>query len=238
MIFRIFSKLKAPIVSSTLFFIGIILSVGVLYVLPTYPSFIKIEVAYAIIGLTFLSGLSSVHLTARSVKQTVVYLKPKKEEEKTVTVVSESDNQLTLDSIEKILQSGQSVSQSIINDVCKQLQAGQAALYTAHDSVLKFSCGFAVSHDDFIKHEYKFSEGLIGRVAKDASSLYIDKLPEGYIIIFSGLGSSSPTYLVIIPLIHNEEVKGVLEVALFKPISKNTILQLENIGNAWAKAGL
>jgi len=111
-------------------------------------------------------------------------------------------------------------------------------LYTAHEATLKFSCGFAVSHDDFMKHEYKFGESLIGRVAKDAQSLYIDKLPEGYIIIFSGLGSSSPAHLAIIPIMHNEEIKGVLEIALFKPISKNTILQLENIGNAWAKAGL
>lgn len=238
MIFRILTKLKAPIVASTLFFTGIILSVGALYVLPAYPSLLKVEVVYAIVGLTFFAGLFSIHLTARSIKQTVVYLEPKKEEEKIITEVTESDNQLTLDSIEKILQSGQPVSQNIINNVCKQLQAGQAALYTTQESTLKFSCGYAVSNDDFIKHEYKFGEGLIGRVAKDARSLYIDKLPEGYIIIFSGLGSSSPAYLAIIPLLHKEEVKGVLEIALFQPVSKNTILQLENIGNAWAKAGL
>lgn len=238
MIFRIFTKLKAPIVSSTLFFTGIILSVGALYVFSIHPSFLKIEVVYALVGSTFFLGLASIHLTARSIKQTVVYLKPKKEQEKIITTVAELDNQLTLDSIEKILQSGQAVSQSIINDVCKQLQAGQAALYTAHESTLKFSCGFAVSNDDFIKHEYNFGESLIGRVAKDARTLYIDKLPENYIIIFSGLGSASPAYLVIIPLVHDEKVKGVLEIALFKPISKNTILQLENIGTAWAKAGL
>lgn len=238
MIFRIFTKLKAPIVTSTLFFTGIVVSVGALYVLPAYPSLMKIEMVYIIVGLTFFAGLFSIHFTARSVKQTVVYLEPKKEEEKIVTAVTESDNQLTLDSIERILQSGTRVSQSIINDVCKQLQAGQAALYIAHESTLTFSCGYAVSTDDFMKHEYNVGEGLIGRVAKEAHSLYIDKLPEGYIIIFSGLGSSSPTYLVIIPLVHNEEVKGVLEIALFNPISKNTILQLENIGNAWAKAGL
>lgn len=238
MIFRIFTKLKAPIVSSTLFFTGIVLSVGALYVLPAHPSFIRIEVVYAIVGLTFLSGLFSIHLTARSIKQTVVYLEPKKEEEKIITEVTESDNQLTLDSIEKILQSGQPVSQNIINDICRQLQAGQAALYKTHESILKFSYGYAVSNDDFIKHEYQIGEGLIGRVAKDARTLYIDKLPEGYIIIFSGLGSSSPSHLAILPLVHNEEVKGVLEIALFRPISKNTILQLENIGNAWAKAGL
>lgn len=238
MIFRIFTKLKAPIVSSTLFFTGIVLSAGALYVLSSLPSVLRIEAVYVIIGVTFLSGLISIHLTARSIKQTVVYLKPKKEEEKIISAVAELDNQLTLDSIEKIFLQGKAVSQNIINNVCKQLQAGQAALYTTYESTLMFSCGFAVSHDDFIKHEYKIGEGLIGRVAKDAQSLYIDKLPEGYIIIFSGLGSSSPKYLAIIPLIHNGEVKGVFEIALFKPISKNTILQLENIGTAWAKAGL
>ena len=238
MIFRIFTKLKTPIVSSTLFFTGIVLSVGALYVLPLYPSLIKVEIVYTIIGITFLSGLFSIHVTARSIRQTVVYLEPKKEKTKIVTEVAESDNQLTLDSIEKIFQNGQNVSQSIVNEVCKQLQAGQAALYTAQESTLKFRCGYAVSHDDFMKHEYTFGEGVIGRVAKDAHSLYIDKLPQGYIIIFSGLGSSYPAYLAIIPLVHNEEVKGVLEIALFNPVSKNTILQLENIGNAWAKAVL
>ena len=238
MIFRIFTKLKAPVVTSTLFFTGIILSVGALYVLPTYPSLMKIEAVYGIVGLTFLAGLFSIHFTARSIKQTVVYLKPKKEEEKIISVVTESDNQLTLHSIEKILHSGNPVSQNIINDVCRQLQAGQAALYTVHESTLTFTSGFAVSTDAIVKREYNIGEGLIGRVAKEARSLYIDALPEGYNIIFSGLGSSSPSHLVIVPLIHNEEVKGVLEVALFRPISKNTILQLENIGNAWAKAGL
>jgi hypothetical protein len=198
----------------------------------------KIEVVYGLVGLTFFAGLFSIHLTARSIKQTVVYRAPIKEDEKIIAAVSESDNQLTLDSIEKILQSDQAVSQNILTDICKQLQAGQAAVYKAHESVLKFSCGYAVSKDDFMKHEYKIGESLIGRVAKDGRSLYIDKLPEGYIIIFSGLGSSSPAYLAIIPLLDNEQVKGVLEIALFKPISKNTILQLENIGNAWAKAGL
>lgn len=238
MIFRIFAKLKAPIVSSALFFIGIVLSAGALYLLSTYPSLIRFEVVYALVGLTFSFGLFSVHFTARSIRQTVVYLEPKKEEEKIITAVAESDNQLTLDAIEEILQNGQAVSQNIINEVCKQLQAGQAALYTVHESTLTFTCGFAVASDEFIKHEYKFGEGLIGRVAKEAKSLYIDKLPKGHITIFSGLGSSSPTYLIIVPLVHNEEVKGVLEVALFNSISKNTILQLENIGHAWAKAGL
>lgn len=238
MILRIFSKLKAPIVSSTLFFIGIVLSVGALYVLPLHPAWIDIETVYSIIGLTFFAGLLAIHFTTRSVKQTIVYLEPKKEAEKIITQVTESDNELTLDSIEKILQNGQAISQNIINDICKQLQAGQAALYTANESTFRFSCGYAVATDDFIKHEYAVGEGLIGRVAKEARSLYIDKVPEGYIVIFSGLGSSSPTHLIIVPLVHDQEVKGVLEIALFRPISKNTVLQLENIGNAWAKAGL
>lgn len=231
-------KSESPIIASTLFFTGIITSAGALYEHQTYHAMVTLHQVNVIIALTFFLGLVSIHFTAKSIKQTVVYLEHKKEQDHKQQKTSHSENQLTMDAIEEILQSRKDVSQNLINELSRQLQGGQAALYVANGTTLELKCGYALSDDPAAKYTYTSGEGLIGRVAREGKSLYIDKLPEGYITIFSGLGSASPDYLAIVPLQSENEIKGVLEIALFRPLSGSTLLQLENIGKAWVQAGL
>jgi len=220
-----------------MFFAGIVVSSGALYAHHADPSYLGVGQLAIIIGLTFLSGLMSIHFTAKSVEQTVVYLDRKQEQEQTREVVADADDQLDLKPIEAILKRKGDVAQAVINELARQLQAGQAALYSVRDKSVALTHGYALLAE---KADYtcELGEGLIGRVAKEGNSLYIDKLPEGYITVFSGLGSSSPTYLAIIPLKHGDKTKGVLEIAVFKPLTQTTLVQLENIGKTWASTGL
>ncbi len=66
--------------------------------------------------------------------------------------------------------------------------------------------------------EYKLGEGLIGQVAKDKKTLYIDNVPEGYIQTLSGLGKGTPKYLVVLPIVKNNFTIAVIEFASFSPI--------------------
>lgn len=230
-------KSESPILSSTVFFTGIVVSAGALYEHQTYPAMVTLHQVNLIIGLTFFAGLISIHFTAKSIKQTVVYLEHKKEQDHKQQKATDPENQLTLVTIGEILRGGRDVSQSLIIELSRQLQGGQAALYVVNGNTLELKCGYALT-DDNAKYTYQSGEGLIGRVAKEGKSLYIDKLPEGYVTIFSGLGSSSPTYLAIIPLRSENETKGVLEIALFRPLTGSTLIQLENIGKTWVETGL
>ncbi|MEA3450676.1 MAG: GAF domain-containing protein [Bacteroidota bacterium] len=65
--------------------------------------------------------------------------------------------------------------------------------------------------------EKKFSigEGLTGQVAKNKKVLLIDNVPKNYINVASGLGEGTPKYLVLIPIISNNNVLGVIELASF-----------------------
>jgi transcriptional regulator with GAF, ATPase, and Fis domain len=229
---------ELPIILSTLFFTGIVMSGGALYEFQISPMLLTVDRVATVIGLTFLTGLLALHFTAKSVKQTVVYLEPKQEQDHKQNGTGDSDNQLVLDPIHQILRRGKDVSQHLINELARQLNVGQAALYVSKETTLELKCGFALSYDHASSHTYAHGEGLIGRVAKEGKSLYIDKLPQGYITIFSGLGSASPTYLALVPLNRENEVKGVLEIASFKPLSTNTLIELENIGKAWAETGV
>lgn len=227
-------KLESSIVSTTLFVIGAIISAGALYEYQNSPERITMLQICMTVGLTLFMGLIAIHFTARSIRQTVVYLERKKEQE--VQRESERESASELD-IEK-LAGVQNDPQAFIVEISRQLEAGQAALYVAADTVVNLKYSYALSHDHAGTYSCNVGEGLVGRVASSGSSLYIDKVPEGYITIFSGLGSASPRFLVLVPLVSDGETKGVLELALFKPLTENTIRQLESIGRSWAKADL
>lgn len=231
-------KLRPPVISTALFVAGIIISSAVLYEYHINPSSVPLARIDVNIGLTFFMGLAAIHFAAKSIRQTTVYLEKQYVSTAAEETVTDSDTQLTRAPINDILREGENISSRLIHELAKQLEAGQIALYIASGSALELRSGFALAHDQKIACTYSFGEGLVGRVAKEGSSLYIDELPRGYITVFSGLGSASPTFLAIIPLKCNEETRGVLEIALFQPLSTSTLIELENIGKIWAQAGL
>ncbi len=232
------SKNEAPILATTLFFTGIVVSAGSLYAYQVTPADITTFQLCATIGLTFFAGWLSIHFTSRSIRQTVVYVAKKEEQETEQHDTCEGEDQLTFDGLNDILRSGDDNSQSMVNGLARQLQAAQIALYVSVGNSMELKCGFALSSQESRPRVYANGEGLVGRVAEEGDTLFIDKLPTGYITVFSGLGATSPTYLAIVPLKHEDEVRGVLEVATFVPLSGNTILQLEQLGKTWTQAGL
>ena len=117
------------------------------------------------------------------------------------------------------------ILQSGVQAICKQLDAGQGALYLTKEEAGKrkdeLKIGYALTIGESTIISYEFGEGLIGQSAAGARTLYVDDVPEGYIKIISGLGSASPRYLLIVPLKSNEHVNGVLEIASFHAITED-----------------
>lgn len=77
-------------------------------------------------------------------------------------------------------------------------------------------------------------EGLIGQSIVEKSPIILTELPKDYIKISSGIGETTPTNVYIFPIIFENEVKAVLELASLKPfteIQKNFLQELiQNIG--------
>ncbi|MBQ1697577.1 MAG: GAF domain-containing protein [Bacteroidales bacterium] len=63
---------------------------------------------------------------------------------------------------------------------------------------------------------FAIGEGIPGQVAKDKKLLFINDVPEGYIKIVSGLGTSSPKYMGVIPVIHGDETIALIEISTFE----------------------
>ena len=70
--------------------------------------------------------------------------------------------------------------------------------------------------------DFELGKTLSGQTAKNQKVLNLTQIPENYITILSGLGSSSPDCLLFVPIIHEEKTVGIMELASFKTFSKET----------------
>ena len=94
----------------------------------------------------------------------------------------------------------------------------QGILYKAQEPYLSILSTFAYHEDE--NKSFEFGQGLAGQVAKAQRIVNIQSIPAGYIKIISGLGESTPTNLLVCPLIVDGKTIGVLEVAAFEEFSK------------------
>jgi two-component system chemotaxis sensor kinase CheA len=69
---------------------------------------------------------------------------------------------------------------------------------------------------------FKIGETLAGAVADSKSVMVISDIPESYFSVSSGLGSSKPRYLVLAPVLYQEQCVAVLELAAFKKPDETT----------------
>jgi transcriptional regulator with GAF, ATPase, and Fis domain len=69
---------------------------------------------------------------------------------------------------------------------------------------------------------FRSGEGLAGQVAESLTPMVLYDIPEQYFTVESALGSSKPRFLVIAPLVIDNECYGVIELSAFKKPDDNT----------------
>ncbi len=112
-----------------------------------------------------------------------------------------------------------------LHKICGDLRAAQGALYIATQkqsfNFITFFKGYAYYTPESKVLEYEFGEGLAGQAAKDGRAVLINRIPDGYMTVVSGLGSASPRSLLIVPVRNSlGESLGVIEVASFEQFNE------------------
>ena len=117
------------------------------------------------------------------------------------------------------------LGEALIKYITHKTNSVQAAFYVIneHDKAVAtidlVSC-YAYNRKKYTSNSFQFGEGLVGQAAIEADVVYRTEIPDNYITITSGLlGDKKPKALFILPLITNEKVYGVLEIAAFEPYS-------------------
>ncbi len=237
------NRYKLSLTLAACFMLGVAVSLFVIYSLPAalrlshgYQSaFLNV---YLIIAATFGVGALGLIVALRYKKEVVIFRD--RSIEAATSEKNESEQGKTTISLEGVISSLQQaedkkdILEAGLNAICKQLEAGQGAIYAATETegkrAVELQGGYALNIGESTVINYEFGEGLIGQAAASGRSLYVDDVPDGYIKIVSGLGSASPRYLLIVPVKQNDEVLGVMEIASFTPISEDSRKFAEEAG--------
>ncbi len=137
------------------------------------------------------------------------------------------------------------IADKVISEMVKYLKANQGALFVVEspeqglngngtEPYLSMAACYAWDKKKFLEQKIYLGDGLVGQAWQEKGTIYLDEVPQGYVLITSGLGEANPKSVLIVPLIHNEEVFGVIEIASFQEFQEYEIEFVEKIAESIA----
>jgi len=119
------------------------------------------------------------------------------------------------------------VAELIMEELAPLLGAQHGTFFLAEDAGgetrLRLIAGYGLRADKDAPIQYRIGQSLIGQVARSKRPIVVDEIPSGYIRISSGLGDAAPANLAIMPLVFEDQILGVVELASF---TRFTAIQL------------
>jgi hypothetical protein len=132
------------------------------------------------------------------------------------------------------------LANEVLKEVVKYVKVNQGALFLVNEDSdagqrwLELSATYAYNRKKFIQRRVDFGEGLIGQSVLERTTIHLREVPDDYVTITSGLGQARPRTVVIVPLVHNDEVFGVLELASFRLFAPHEITFIQKVADSIA----
>jgi len=131
----------------------------------------------------------------------------------------------------------QDLNNEIIKNLVKYTNSNQGAIFIVdeHNSnEITLSAVYAYDRKKYLEKTITKGEGLIGTCYVEKQSIYLTDIPQEYITITSGLGSSNPTALLLVPIKNDDDVIGVIEIASFTEYEKYKLEFIEKLATTIA----
>ena len=131
------------------------------------------------------------------------------------------------------------LSDHLIAQLVKYLGANQGGVFVVNQQdpqrpFLELTACYAYERKKYEEKELLPGQGLVGQTWQEAQTIYLREVPASYVRITSGLGESTPRYLLIVPLKLSGEVHGVIELASFHDFERHMIEFTEKIAESIA----
>lgn len=131
------------------------------------------------------------------------------------------------------------LSNEIIKNLVFYLKSNQGGLFVADEedsstTTFNLLSAFAYDREKFIEKQVELGEGLVGTCAAEKETIYLTEIPNSYTKITSGLGGANPNSLLIVPLIIENDVLGVIEMASFNKFEPHEIKFVESVAESIA----
>jgi PAS domain S-box-containing protein len=129
----------------------------------------------------------------------------------------------------------------LLKYMCHKINAIQGAFYLIEDDekegkIIRLSNAYAYNKKKKLQKVFKLGEGLVGQAAIEMDYVHRTEIPRDYVTITSGLlGEQRPSSIFVMPLITNENVYGVLELASVYKIKSLEIEIIKNVSEIIAQ---
>jgi CheY-like chemotaxis protein/putative methionine-R-sulfoxide reductase with GAF domain len=124
----------------------------------------------------------------------------------------------------------------ILNYLAPVLNAQIAAMYLLEDEKLNLTSSYAFTRRKNFSSSFEIGENLVGQAAMERKQIVVENIPEDYIAINSGLGSTRPKSIIVTPIINDDELEGVLELGTVESFSDKQLAFLEKVSASIAVA--
>ena len=126
---------------------------------------------------------------------------------------------------------------NIVGYLANYLGMQTGAMYVLNDDkTLQLTGTYAWRERKQSVNQFAMGEGLVGQAALEKQVIELSDIPDDYLEIESGLGKTKPAHIIIVPLVYEDELKGVIEFAYLHALDEQqrTFLEhsIENISVA------
>lgn len=87
-----------------------------------------------------------------------------------------------------------------------------------------------------LANKYLEGEGLVGQAAREKKLIHFNEVPDDYIKIESSLGQATPVSILVIPLVYENDVKGIIELGASFQFTERQLLFAEQVSSVVAVA--
>ncbi|HEY9908682.1 MAG TPA: response regulator, partial [Thermosynechococcaceae cyanobacterium] len=128
----------------------------------------------------------------------------------------------------------ETVSKLILSELAPLVSAQQGVFYMLdgtenQSSYLKLISTYAYRERRHLANRFHMGEGLVGQCALEKERILLTEVPSDYVQISSGLGASTPTNVVVLPVLFEGQVTAVIELASFLRFSEIHLTFLDQL---------
>lgn len=129
-------------------------------------------------------------------------------------------------------------SDQVIRQLVKYLGVNQGVLFVKGEAdgeeCLELAACYAYDKKRHTQKRLAMGQSLVGQCALERKMIQLTQVPDQYTSITSGLGETTPANIIIVPLISNEKVYGVIEIASFTVLEAYKVAFLEKLAESIA----
>ncbi len=111
----------------------------------------------------------------------------------------------------------EAVSRLILSELAPLVSAHHGVFYMMNadedNSKLEMVASYGYRSSKKLPTSFAPGEGLVGQCALEKKRVWLTNVPRDYISVSSGLGSAPPSNIVVLPILFEQEVRAVIEIA-------------------------